>query len=40
MAKTISEEEIRKVLFEVKRFAIDRTLIDLGIIKDIALKNN
>jgi len=40
MAKTISEEEVRKVLFEVKRPAIDLTLIDLGIIKDMALKNN
>mgnify|MGYP001154201293 CR=1 FL=1 len=40
MANNISEEKVREALAEVKHPAIDRTLIDLGIVKDIAVENN
>jgi len=35
MAKEITEEEARKAIAEIKHPAIDRTLVDLGIVKDI-----
>lgn len=37
MAKNISEEEVRKAIMEVKHPAIDCTLVDLGIVKDIKI---
>ena len=40
MAKNISEQEVRQVLSEVKHPAIDRTLIELGILKDITIRND
>ena len=40
MAKNISEQEIRQVLSNVKHPVIDRTLIDLGILKDITIRND
>ncbi len=40
MAKEISEEDIRQVVSEVKHPAIDRTLVDLGIVKEIAIEGN
>jgi len=40
MAKSISEQEIRQALSEVKHSAIDHTLIDLGILKDITITND
>ena len=38
MAKNISEQEARKVIAEVKHPAIDCTLVELSIVKDIKLK--
>jgi len=35
MAKEITAEDARKAIAEVKHPAIDRTLIDLGIVKEI-----
>jgi len=40
MNKNISEQEVRKALSEIKHPAIDRTLIDLGILKDINIRND
>jgi len=40
MVKNISEEEIRKAIAQVKHPAIDRTLFDLGIVKDVITKSN
>lgn len=40
MAKIVSEEDIRQAVAEVKHPAIDRTLIDLGIVKEITVKGN
>lgn len=40
MAKSISEQKVRQTLSEVKHPAIDRTLIDLGILKDIIIRND
>ncbi len=40
MAKEISEEDIRQVVSEVKHPAIDRTLVDLGIVKEIAIEGS
>ncbi|MCD6472027.1 DUF59 domain-containing protein [Candidatus Aerophobetes bacterium] len=40
MVKNISEEEIRKAMAQVKHPAINRTLIDLGIIKDETIKGS
>ena len=37
MAENVSEQEIRKVIAEIKHSAIDCTLIDLGIIKDVSI---
>ena len=38
MDKNISEKSIRNMLKEVKHPAIDRSLLDLGVIKEIAVK--
>ena len=40
MAKEKSEEDIRQVVADIKHPAIDRTLVDLGIVKEIAVKGN
>ena len=40
MAKDISEQDIRKAVAEVKHPAIDCTLVDLGIVKDITVKGD
>ena len=40
MAENISEEEVRLALGNVKHPAIDCTLLELGIIKNIIIKNN
>jgi metal-sulfur cluster biosynthetic enzyme len=40
MAKGKSEEDIRQVVAEIKHPAIDRTLVDLGIVKEIAVKGS
>ena len=40
MTKNISEEEMHKALAEVMHPAIDRTLVELGMIKDITIRNN
>ena len=38
MTKKISAEDVRQVLAEVKHPAIDRSLIDLGILRDITIR--
>ena len=38
MAKNISEQDARKAITAVKHPAIDSTLVELGIVKDIAVK--
>lgn len=40
MAKGKSEEEIRQVVAEIKHPAIDRTLVDLGVVKEITVNGN
>lgn len=40
MAKEKSEEDIHQVVAEIKHPAIDRTLVDLGIVKGITVKGN
>jgi metal-sulfur cluster biosynthetic enzyme len=40
MAKDITEEDVRKAVAQVMHPAIDRTLIDLGMIKDITVGDN
>ena len=40
MTKNISEEEVRQALVSVKHPAIDRSLIELGIVKNILVKNS
>ena len=40
MEKNISEENVRKVMAQIKHPAIDRTLIDLGMVKDITIEGN
>ena len=37
MAKEKSEEDIRQVVAEIKHPAIDRTLVDLGVVKEITV---
>jgi len=37
MTKEISEENVRSVLAQVKHPAIDNTLLDLGIVKEISV---
>ena len=40
MAKNISEEEVRQAVAEVMHPAIDRTLVELGMIKNITVRKN
>lgn len=40
MAKSISEEEVHQALAEVMHPAIDRTLVELGMIKNITIMDN
>ena len=40
MVENISEEEIRKVVAQIKHPAIDRTLVDLGIVRNLVVKND
>jgi ATP-binding protein involved in chromosome partitioning len=40
MSEELSEEEVRKALAPVKHPAIDRTLVDLGIARDIKVEGN
>ena len=40
MANNISEEDIRRAIEQVKHPAIARTLVELGIVKDITVKAN
>jgi len=40
MAKNIFEQDARKAIAEVKHPAIDCTLIELGIVKDIKIKGD
>jgi metal-sulfur cluster biosynthetic enzyme len=40
VAKNISEEEVRQAVAEVMHPAIDRTLVELGMIKNITVRNN
>ena len=40
MAKKISEAEVQKAVSQVKHPAIDHTLPDLGIVKDITVEGN
>jgi len=40
MVENISEENVRKAMSQVKHPAIDRTLIDLGMVKDITIEGN
>lgn len=40
MSKNILEQDVRKVLAWVKHPMIDRSLLDLGIIKDISVEND
>lgn len=40
MAKEKSEEDIRQVVAEIKHPAIDRTLVDLGVVKEITVTGN
>ncbi len=40
IVENISEETIRSILEEVKHPAIDRSLLELGIIKDITVKDS
>ncbi|RLE13194.1 metal-sulfur cluster biosynthetic enzyme [Candidatus Aerophobetes bacterium] len=40
MAKNISEEDIYRELSKIKHPEIDRTLVDLGMIRDVSLKEN
>jgi ATP-binding protein involved in chromosome partitioning len=40
MTKSISEQDIRKTIAQVKHPAINSTLIDLGIVKNITVKDD
>ncbi len=40
MVEDISEESIRNLLKEVKHPAIDRSLLDLGMVKEIVVKDD
>jgi len=40
MEKNILEENVRKAMAQIKHPAIDRTLIDLGMVKDITIEGN
>jgi metal-sulfur cluster biosynthetic enzyme len=40
MARKISEEDVQKAVGQAKHPAIDHTLVDLGIVKDITVEGN
>lgn len=40
MAENISEENVRNEMAKIMHPAIDRTLIDLGMVKDITIEGN
>lgn len=40
MVENISEENVRRAIAQIKHPAIDRTLIDLGMVKDITIEGN
>lgn len=40
MSEKVSELKIHKVISEIKHSAIDRTLVDLGIIRDVEIHRN
>jgi metal-sulfur cluster biosynthetic enzyme len=40
MAKNISEQDARKAIAEVRHPAIDCTLVELGIVKDVKVKSD
>ena len=40
MVKKISEEDVQKAVDQVKHPAIDYTLLDLGMVKDITVEGN
>ena len=40
MVKKISEEDVQDAIAQVKHPAIDRTLVDLGIVKEVSVKDN
>ena len=40
MAREISEEDVQDAIAKVKHPAIDRTLVDLGIVKHVSVKEN
>jgi metal-sulfur cluster biosynthetic enzyme len=40
MAKEISEEDVRGAIARIMHPAIDRTLVDLGIIKEVSIREN
>jgi len=40
MVKNTSEEEIRKVVAQIKHPAIDCTLVDLGIVRNLVVKDD
>jgi len=40
MVKNISEEEVHQAIGQVMHPEISRTLVDLGMVKDIAVKND
>ena len=40
MTKGISEQDVRKIIAEVRHPAIDCTLVELGIVKDIKIKGD
>ena len=40
MAKNISEADVRRAVGQVMHPQIDRSLVELGMVKDIALKGN
>jgi len=40
MAKEISEKDVKDIIAQVKHPAIDRTLVDLGIVKEVSIKDN
>jgi metal-sulfur cluster biosynthetic enzyme len=40
MTNIVSEEEVRQTVAKVRHPEIDRTLVELGMIKDIAVRDN
>jgi len=40
MAKEISEEDIQDAIAQISHPAVDRTLVDQGIVKKISIKDN